>query len=270
MHGHEVMMGQDEHFQDIKRCLISLAGYAKKIVLVMPLLYQSRQDRRNNYESLDCAMALKEIANFGVNEIVTMDVHNNSVSNSILNLPFESFLSADVILKELTSKEKLGDLIVIIPDVGAMKRARVYADMLGINVGLFYKRRDLTKFINGKNPIIEHTYLGDSVKGKTCLVVDDMIASGSSIIEVGEMLKSLGVQKIFFITTFSLFTEDIKCFQKAYQNKWFDKLYTTNLSYIPTSYQDEPWLHVVECFQKIAEIIDEIHQGKSLENFINS
>lgn len=236
----------------------------------MPLLYQSRQDRRNNYESLDCVMALKELANVGVNEIVTMDVYNNSVSNAIPNLPFESFLSADVILKELTSKENLGDLIVIIPDVGVMKRARVYADMLGINVGLFYKRRDLTKVINGKNPIIEHTYLGDSVKGKTGLVVDDMIASGSSIIEVGEMLKSLGVQKVFFITTFSLFTEDIKCFQKAYQNKWFDKLYTTNLSYIPTSYQDEPWLHVVECFQKIAEIIDEIHQGKSLENFINS
>ena len=190
----------------------------------MPLLYQSRQDRRNNYESLDCAMALKEIANFGVNEIVTMDVHNNSVSNSILNLPFESFLSADVILKELTSKENLGDLIVIIPDVGAMKRARVYADTLGINVGLFYKRRDLTKVINGKNPIIEHTYLGDSVKGKTGLVVDDMIASGSSIIEVGERLKSLGVQKVFFITTFSLFTEDIKYFQKAYQNKGFDNI----------------------------------------------
>ena len=189
----------------------------------MPLLYQSRQDRRNNYEILDCVMALKELANVGVNEIVTMDVYNNSVSNAIPNLPFESFLSADVILKELTSKENLGDLIVIIPDVGAMKRARVYADTLGINVGLFYKRRDLTKVINGKNPIIEHTYLGDS-------------------------LKSLGVQKVFFITTFSLFTEDIKYFQKAYQNKGFDKLYTTNLSYIPASYQDEPWLHVVECF----------------------
>lgn len=269
MHGIDVPMGPDEHFQDIKRCISAMSGYAKRIVLVMPLLYQSRQDKRNGRESLDCAMALKELENLGVDHIVTIDAHDANVCNAIPNIPFENFFPANIVLEELIEKEDISNLLVISPDVGAMQRARFYADMLRVNVGLFYKRRDLTKIVNGKNPIIEHSYLGSSVNGKTCIVVDDMIASGSSMIEVGERLKELGAKKVFFITTFSLFTAGIDVFNEAYKNGIFEKLYTTNLSYIPDEYKKFDWLNVVDCSRRIGEIIDNIHKSKSLSKLSN-
>ena len=235
----------------------------------MPLLYQSRQDKRNGRESLDCAMALKELENLGVDHIVTIDAHDANVCNAIPNIPFENFFPANIVLEELIEKEDISNLLVISPDVGAMQRARFYADMLRVNVGLFYKRRDLTKIVNGKNPIIEHSYLGSSVNGKTCIVVDDMIASGSSMIEVGERLKELGANKVYFITTFSLFTTGIDVFNEAYKNGIFEKLYTTNLSYIPDEYKKFNWLNVVDCSRRIGEIIDNIHKSKSLSKLSN-
>ena len=269
MHDIDVPMGPDEHFQDIKRCISSISGYARRIIVITPLLYQSRQDKRNRRESLDCAMALQELERLGVDHIVTFDAHDENVCNAIPNIPFENFFSANIVLEELIKNEDISNLLVISPDVGAMQRARFYADMLRVNVGLFYKRRDLTKIVNGKNPIIEHAYLGSTVLGKTCIVVDDMIASGTSIIEVGERLKKIGAKKVFFVTTFSLFTEGIEVFNESYKNNVFEKLYTTNLSYIPIAYRKEKWLKIVDCSKRIADVIDGIHDSKSLDKLCN-
>ena len=172
-------------------------------------------------------------------------------------------------MEQLLHKEEINDLITIAPDNGASERARYYADVLSCDdIGTFMKRRDLTKVVNGKNPIKEHQYLGASVTGKTCIVVDDMIASGGSIIEVGQILRKLGASKIIFITTFALFTEGIEKFDLEYQNKTFDKLYTTNLSYIPQSYREKEWLEVVNCSKQLAEIINGIHDSKSIGHLV--
>lgn len=270
MHGMDVPLGPDEHFQDIKRCISALSGYARRITVITPLLYQSRQDKRKGRESLDCAIGLQELERLGINHIVTFDVHNKTVANAIPNIPFENFYPSNIILEDLIQKEDINNILVIAPDMGAMERARYYADMLNCNVGMFYKRRDLTRLVNGKNPIIEHAYMGADVKGKTTLVVDDMIASGSSIIEVGEKLKELNAEKIFFVTTFSLFTEGLTKFEEAKKDGKFDKLYTTNLTYIPEEYKQQEWLEVVNCSERIAEIIDHIHKGNSLKNIVHN
>ena len=270
MHGMKVPMGPDEHFQDIKRTISALGGYSRRITVIMPLLYQSRQDKRKGRESLDCAIALQELERLGVNHIVTFDCHERKVANAIPNLPFENFYPTNIILEELIKNENIFDnLLVISPDMGAMERARYYADMLSCDVGMFYKRRDLTKVVNGKNPIVEHAYMGADVKDRNVIVVDDMIASGASIIEVGERLRERGAKKIFFITTFSLFSEGIEVFEEAYKNKTFDKLFTTNLTYIPEEYSKYRWLHRVDCSKRIAEIIDYIHKGKSLRKIVH-
>ena len=270
MHGIKVPMGPDEHFQDIKRTISALGGYSRRITVIMPLLYQSRQDKRKGRESLDCAIALQELERLGVNHIVTFDCHERKVANAIPNLPFVNFYPTNIILEELIKNENIFDnLLVISPDMGAMERARYYADMLSCDVGMFYKRRDLTKVVNGKNPIVEHAYMGADVKDRNVIVVDDMIASGASIIEVGERLRERGAKKIFFITTFSLFSEGIEVFEEAYKNKTFDKLFTTNLTYIPEEYSKYRWLHRVDCSKRIAEIIDYIHKGKSLRKIVH-
>ena len=217
-------MGPDEHFGDIKRTILALSGYQEKITLIMPLLYQARQHKRKGRESLDCALALQELERLGVNHIITFDAHDPNVSNAIPNLPFENFYSTNTILEDLLKTEDLKDILVISPDMGAMERARYYAELLNSDVGVFYKRRDLSRVVNGKNPIVEHTYMGSSSKDKDVLVVDDMIASGSSMLEVGKMLKEQGARKVYFIATFSLFTEGIEEFVKAYESNYFDKL----------------------------------------------
>lgn len=270
MHNMDVPMGPDEHFQDIKRVISALSGYAKRITVVMPLLYQSRQDKRKGRESLDCALALQELERLNVNHIITFDCHDKNVSNAIPNLPFENFYPTNIILENLIKNEDINDLLVISPDMGGVERARYYADMLKCDIGMFYKRRDLTKLVNGKNPIVEHAYMGPSVEGKTILVVDDMIASGTSMIEVGEKLKEKGAKKVFFVATFSMFTERIDIFEDAYNNKIFDRLYTTNLNYIPDEYKSKKRLKIVDTSKRIAEIIDHVHKGKSLEKIVNS
>ena len=270
MHGFKVPMGPDEHFQDIKRAISALSGYANRITVFMPYLYQSRQDKRKGKESLDCAVALQELERLKVDHIITFDCHEKKVSNAIPTIPFENFYLTNIILEELIPNEEISNLLVISPDMGAMERARYYADMLSCDVGVFYKRRDLTKTVNGKNPIIEHAYMGADVKGKTILVVDDMIASGSSMLEVGEMLRKKKAKKIYFITTFAFFTEGISNFEEAYKNKVFDKLYTTNSSYIPKEFEEgNEWLKIVDCSKRIAEIIDYLHKGKSLKKIVD-
>lgn len=269
MHGFTHHMAPDEHFQDIKRVISAISGYASKITLVMPLLYESRQHKRKGKESLDCAIALQELESLGVNHIVTFDAHDPNVSNAIPNLPFENFYVAHDILDKMIEKEEIDHLLVISPDMGAMERARYYTEILGSDVGVFYKRRDLSKVINGKNPIVEHVYLGSDVKNKNIIVVDDMIASGTSMIEVSKYLKEHGANKVYLVSTFALLTEGPKVFIESYQNGLFDKLYSTNLSYVPDEIKKEPWYEEVDCSKRLARIIDKLHHKESLKTIFD-
>lgn len=269
MHGREHFMSPDEHFEDIKRVIAATSGHASKINVVMPLLYQSRQHKRRGNESLDCAISLQELERIGVDNIITFDAHDPSICNAIPRLPFENFYPTHTILEELIEKEDVKDLLVISPDMGAMERTRYYADMLGCDVGVFYKRRDLSKVVNGKNPIVEHMYMGADVKDKDVLVVDDMIASGGSMIEVCEHLRKNGARKIYLIATFALFTEGTSKFVEAYEKGLFNKLYSTNLSYVPEDIKKNNWYVDVDCSRYLAVIIDTINKNDDIESLWN-
>ncbi len=268
-HGRIHHMSPDEHFEDIKRSIAATSGHCAKINVIMPLLYQSRQDKRKGNESLDCAIALQELENIGVKNIMTFDAHNSSVCNAIPRLPFENFYPTHRILEELIDNEEIKDLLVIAPDMGAMERARYYAEMLGVDVGVFYKRRDLSKVVNGKNPIVEHMYMGASPEGKDVIIVDDMISSGASILEVAEFLRKKGVDKIFLIVTFSLFTEGIDRFKEAYANGLFDKIYSTNLTYVPQEVKETEWFQEVDCSKYLALIINTYYKREDTSSLWN-
>ena len=269
MHGREHFMSPDEHFEDIKRVIAATSGHASKINVIMPLLYESRQHKRRGNESLDCAIALQELERIGVDNIITFDAHDPSICNAIPRLPFENFYPTHTILEELIEKEDINDMLVISPDMGAMERARYYADMLGCDVGVFYKRRDLSKVVNGKNPIVEHLYMGADVNGKDVIVVDDMIASGGSMIEVAEHLRNKGARNIYLIATFSLFTEGTEKFVKAHEDGLFNKLYSTNLSYVPDEIKDNEWYVDVDCSKYLALIIDTFNKKGDIEELWN-
>ena len=271
IHGNNHIVSPDEHFQDIKRVISATSGHASRITVIMPLLYQSRQHKRKGRESLDCAIALQELEQLGVNGIVTFDVHDPNVSNAIPKLPFENIYPTHVILQDLITQEKIikEDLLVVSPDMGAMERARYYADMLKTDVGVFYKRRDLSKVVNGKNPIVEHVYMGADVKNKNIIVVDDMIASGASMIEVSEMLKQKGAKSVYLIATFALLTEGTDVFKKAHEKNLFDKLYSTNLSYVPEEIKQNEWYHEVDCSKELSLIIDKLNKRESIEGLFD-
>ena len=269
MHGREHFMSPDEHFEDIKRVIAATSGHASKINVIMPLLYESRQHKRRGSESLDCAIALQELERIGVDNIITFDAHDPSICNAIPRLPFENFYPTHRILEELIENEDIKDMLVISPDMGAMERARYYADMLGCDVGVFYKRRDLSRVVNGKNPIVEHMYMGTDPKDKDVIVVDDMIASGGSMIDVCENLRKRGARRIYLIATFALFTEGTDMFTKAYKDHLFDKLYSTNLSYVPEEVKKNPWYVDVDMSEYIALIIDTFNKKKDIEPLWN-
>lgn len=266
-YGNKHNMAPDEHYQDIKRVISATNGRFSKMTVIMPLLYQSRQHRRKERESLDCALALQELETLGVNNIITFDCHDPNVSNAIPNLPFENIFATETILKEMFRKEEIDKkhLLTISPDMGAMERARYYAEILSCDVGLFYKRRDLSKLIDGKNPVVEHVYLGKNPKGITVLVIDDMIASGGSMIDVATELKQRGAQKVILIATFALFTAGIDKFDDAYANGLFDRLYTTNLTYVPKEIKEREWFHEVDCSEQLAKIILEHSQNGKID-----
>ncbi|MCI8569710.1 MAG: ribose-phosphate diphosphokinase [Bacilli bacterium] len=268
-HGRTHYMSPDEHYEDIKRCIAATSGHASKINVLMPLLYESRQHKRKGNESLDCAIALQELEHIGVNNIITFDAHDPSVSNAIPRLPFENFYPTHRILEELIDNEEIKDLLVISPDMGAMERARYYADMLESDVGVFYKRRDLSKVVDGKNPIVEHMYMGADPRGKDVIIVDDMIASGGSILEVASNLRKKGADKIFLIATFALFTEGTEKFVEAFNHGLFNKLYSTNLSYVPESITNKNWYQEVDCSKYIAEIINTLNKKEDIEGLWN-
>ena len=270
LHGYEHHVSPDEHFQDIKRIISAAGGHASKITLVMPLLYESRQHKRKGRESLDCAIALQELERLGVDNIITFDAHDPSVSNAIPKLPFENFYPTNTIINKLLETEKVekSNLMVISPDFGAMERAGYYANVLNTNVGAFHKRRDLTRVVNGKNPIVEHLYLGPDVKDKDMLIVDDMIASGNSMLEVAESLKEKGARNIYLAATFALFTEGTDSFIDAYNKGVFTKLYSTNLSFVPDSIKTKEWYVDVDCSMQLAQAINALNNKDSIRNLV--
>lgn len=268
MHSRLHHMSPDEHLQDIKRVIAAGADHAHRVSLVMPLLYQSRQHKRKGRESLDCALCLQELERLGIKNFITFDAHDPNVANAVPKMAFENFYPTNKILQAIfqTEKEHMKDLLVISPDMGAMERARYYAEMLGCDVGCFYKRRDLSKVVNGRNPIVDHIYLGSDVTNKNILIVDDMIASGASVLEVAQNLKERGCNHVYIAATFALFTEGTEAIIEAYNKGHFDKLYSTNVSYIPDDIKNLPWYCDVDCSEMIALIIDSLNKGTSLES----
>lgn len=271
MYGEEHTMSPDEHYQDVKRTILAMMGHAKRISVVMPFLYESRQHRRKSRESLDCALALQELKALGVDTIITFDAHDPNVQNAVPTMAFDNFYPTNDILKEFLKNEKIDseNTLVISPDAGAMDRARFLADIIKVDVGLFYKRRDLSKIVNGMNPIEAHEYLGKDLEGKNAIVVDDMIASGRSLIDVAEELKKRKAKKIFFFSTFALFTNGPDIFIKAHDEKLFDKIYSTNLTYVPEEIKKAKWFVAADCSKFMAEIIDYNNAGKSISELIN-
>lgn len=258
----------DENFQDIKRAISSLNGRYSNITLVMPFLYESRQHRRRLGESMDCAIALQELEFAGVNNIITFDAHDPNVSNSIPHLTFENLFITNLFIKKMIQdKVDLSNIVVVSPDIGAMHRARYFADLLGCDVGVFYKRRDLTKVVNGKNPIVEHMYIGPDVTNKDILVIDDMIASGGSVFDVCSELNKKNVSNIFVAATFSLFTNGLDVFREEYKKKTFNKIYTSNLTHIDDVQKEDKWLSVLDCSDYIVEVIKN-HSKNKLHLFI--
>lgn len=273
-YGREHYMSPDEHFTDIKRILSAECGHASKRTVIMPYLYESRQDKKDSRESLDCAVALKELEYMGVNEIVTCDVHNKGVMNAVPNMAFENMYLGDILLLNLLKNEEIDDFdkfICVSPDEGAMKRARFFSDMLGnVPIGSFYKQRDYTKVVNGKNPIVDHRFLGPSdMEGKYAIVVDDMIASGGSILDTASSLKKLGVARVYLIVTFALFTEGVDKFKEYYKKGIIDRVYASNVSYIPNYIKEMEWFKSVDCSYKIANLINELNYGKSVGELIS-
>lgn len=271
LYGQDRIMTPDEHFQDIKRVISAIKGPASNITVVMPLLYESRQHKRKGRESLDCALALQELEALGIRGIVTFDAHDPQVQNAIQNLPFDNFYPTHTILEKFLQKESidLENFLVVSPDIGAMDRARYFTELLGCDLGVSYKRRDYSIVENGKNPVVEHNYLGKNVEGKDILIVDDMIASGESILDVALKMKEMHANKIYLSASFSLFTSGIEIFDQAYSQGLFDGIYIKNLSYIPEEYQKRNWLTMVDCMPYLSEIIHTLGNGQSVQALQN-
>ena len=267
--------GPDEHFQDIKRTVSAIRGKAARITVIMPLLYQSRQHRRKGRESLDCALALQELERLGVDEILTFDVHDPNVQNAIPLLSFENLYPTYDIVKSLISNEDAlsldkEKLLVISPDTGAMDRAIYYSSVLGVDVGLFYKRRDHSTVVNGKNPIVEHEYMGREVEGKDVLIVDDMIASGESVLDIALELKKRNAKNVYVATTFAFFTEGLEKFNEYYSDGIIAKVYSTNLTYISPELREAKWFNAVDMSEFLSRIINRLNYGKSIAKYMDA
>ncbi len=273
--GIETRMSPDEIFQDIKRLISAVAGKARRISVIMPMLYSGRQDKRNTRESLDCAMALQELDNLGVENIFTFDAHEPRVQNAIPLIGFESLHPTYEIIKtmintELNLEVDKSKLLVISPDTGAMDRAIYYASVMGLDVGMFYKRRDYKKIVNGKNPIIQHEYIGSDVEGKDVLIVDDMIASGESVFDIAKELKKRKADNIYVAVSFSLFTEGLGKMNEYYQKGIIKKLFSTNLTYIPDKLKQAEWFQEVDMSYLISLLIDTLNYDDSVSPLLGA
>ena len=267
-------MSPDDHYQDLKRVIAALTGKARKLTVIMPFLYESRQHKRSSRESLDCALMLQELIGLGVDNIITFDAHDPRVQNAIPLSGFENIRPTYQFIKCLLrstpdleiDKEHM---MVISPDEGAMHRAIFLANMLGVDVGMFYKRRDYTQIVNGRNPIVAHEFLGDSVEGKDVIIIDDMISSGESMLDVAKQLKERNAGRVFVCTTFGLFTDGFDKFDEAYEKGIIDKILTTNLVYQPSELLSKPWYINVDMSKYMALLIDTLNHDSSISNLLS-
>ena len=274
MNGLKNHMSPDDHYQDLKRVIAAVGGKGRRINVIMPFLYESRQHKRTGRESLDCAMALRELVDMGVENIITFDAHDPRVQNAIPLKGFETVQPIYQFIKYLLKNEKeleidSDHMMVISPDEGGMGRAVFFANVLGLDLGMFYKRRDYTKIINGRNPIVAHEFLGASVEGKDVIIVDDMISSGESMLDTAKELKRMKARKVFICTTFGLFTGGLKKFDEYYENGIIDRVLTTNLVYQTPELLSKPYYINVDMSKYIALIIDNLNHDASLSDLLN-
>jgi len=272
--GHENHMSPDDHYQDLKRVIAAVGGKARRITVIMPFLYESRQHKRSARESLDCAIALQELVHMGVDNIITFDAHDVRVQNAIPLHGFETVQPAYQFVKGLLRNIPniildSDHMMVVSPDEGGMSRAIYIANVLGLDMGMFYKRRDYTKIVNGHNPIISHEFLGSSIEGKDVLVVDDMISSGDSVLDVARQLKNRNAGRIFIASTFGLFTNGLQKFDVAYEAGLFDKILTTNLIYQTPELLKKPYYINCDMSKYIAYLIDTLNHDTSISDLLD-
>ncbi len=274
LYGTDIPMSPDDHYQDLKRAISAIGGKAKRITVIMPMLYEGRQHKRSARESLDCAVALQELANLGVDNIITFDAHDPRVQNAIPFKGFENVMPTYQMIKTCIRYDKdiilnKDNTMIISPDEGAMSRCMYYSSVLGMELGMFYKRRDYSRVVNGKNPIVAHEFLGSDIDGKNVIVVDDMISSGDSMIDVSRELKKRKASRVFIFSTFGLFTEGFERFDKAYEEGLIEGVFTTNLIYAKPELLTKPWYHQVDMSKYVALLIDELNAEHSISELLN-
>lgn len=274
MYGKEIPMSPDDHYQDLKRIIAAVGGKARRLTVIMPMLYEGRQHKRSARESLDCALALQELVHMGVENIITFDAHDARVQNAIPLSGFENVQPIYQMIKALVNN--IPDLqidrehmMIISPDEGGMGRCIYYSSVLGLDLGMFYKRRDYSVIINGRNPIIAHEYLGDEVEGKDLIIVDDMISSGDSVLEIATKLKALKARRIFICTAFGLFCDGLDSFDKAHREGIFEKVFTTNLVYRTPELLARDWYQEVDMSKYIAYMVDTLNHDASISELLN-
>ena len=267
-------MSPDDHYQDLKRIIAAVGGKARRITVIMPFLYESRQHKRNGRESLDCALALRELIDMGVDNIITFDAHDPRVQNAIPLSGFETVQPVYQFIKALLNnvddlKIDSNNMMIISPDEGAMGRAVYYSNVLGLDMGMFYKRRDYSRIVDGRNPIVAHEFLGSSVEGKDVFIIDDMISSGESMLDVARELKKRKAKRIYLASTFGLFTNGMDKFDKAHEEGLFDKILTTNLVYQSPELLSRDYYISVDMSKYIALLIDTLNHDASISDLLN-
>ena len=272
--GHENFMSPDDHFQNLKRLIQAASGKAHQVSLIMPILYGSRQHRRNARESLDCAFALQELQAMGVSNIVTFDAHDPRMQNAVPLMGMDNVMPTYQVMKSLIRsvpdlKLDRDHFMVISPDEGALDRNMYYASVLGVNLGMFYKRRDYSRVVNGRNPIVAHEYLGESVEGKDIFVADDIISSGESMLDIAVALKKQGANRIFANATYAIFTNGLEAFDKAYEAGTVSGVFGTNLTYRTPELLEREWFHEVDVSKYIAYFIAALNHDMSVSAIID-
>ena len=274
MYGQTVPMSPDDHYADLKRIIAAIGGKARRITVIMPMLYEGRQHKRSTRESLDCAIMLQELVAMGVTNIITFDAHDPRVCNAIPLSGFDNVRPSYQMIKALIRAVPdividKDNLMMISPDEGAMGRCMYYSSVLGIDIGVFYKRRNYSVIINGKNPIEAHEYLGQDLTGKDAIIVDDMISSGDSLLDVCSQLKERGAKRIFAFATFGLFTDGLEKFDQAYKDGMISKIFTTNLVYSRPDLIDKPWYVRVNMCKYVSYIIDTINHDATISELLD-
>ncbi len=274
MYGREVPMSPDDHFQDLKRIISAAEGRTRRVNVIMPMLYEGRQHRRSARESLDCALALQELTRMGVSNIITFDAHDSRVQNAIPLGGFEDIHPNYQMIKALVNtvpdiRIDPQNMMIISPDEGGMSRCIYYSSVLGLELGMFYKRRDYSIIVNGRNPIIRHEYLGDNMENKDVIIVDDMISSGDSMIDIAAQIKKRGARRVFIFATFGLFCEGLEQFDRVYNEGLVERVFTTNLVYRTEELKKRPWYTEVDMSKYIAYIIDTLNHDQSISSLLN-